>query len=129
MRFLPVGPRTLLVELADLDATLALFDALLANPVEGIAEIIPAARTLMIRVGPGFAADGALAAQIMARQPAPGTVRQLGAVETVEIPMAYDGQDLADVAAHMDLTVAAVIAAHQAATWAVAFCGFAPGFA
>ena len=129
MRFLPVGPRTLLVELADLDATLALFDALLADPVDGLAEIIPAARTLMIRVGPGFAADGALAAQIMARQPAPGTVRQQGAVETVEIPMTYVGQDLADVAAHMDLTVAEVIAAHQAATWAVAFCGFAPGFA
>lgn len=129
MRFLPVGPRTLLVELADLDATLALFDALLADPVPGVAEIIPAARTLMIRVAPGYAADGALAAQVMARQPAPGTVREASPVETVEIPMTYDGADLADVARHMDLTVAEVIAAHQATTWQVAFCGFAPGFA
>lgn len=129
MRFLPVGPRTLLVELTDLDETLALFDALGADPVDGVAEIIPAARTLMVRVAPGYAADGALAGQIMARQPAPGTIRQEGPVETVEIPMTYDGQDLADVAAHMDLTVAEVIAAHQSATWAVAFCGFAPGFA
>ena len=32
LRFLPVGPRTLLVELPDLDATLALFDALAADP-------------------------------------------------------------------------------------------------
>lgn len=129
MRFLPVGPRTLLVELVDLDETLALFDALLADPVEGVTEIIPAARTLMVRVAPGFAADGALAAQIQTRQPAPGTIRQEGPVETVEIPMTYDGQDLDDVARHMGLTVAEVIAAHQAATWAVAFCGFAPGFA
>lgn len=129
MRFLPVGPRTLLVELADLDETLALFDALLADPIDGVAEIIPAARTLMVRVEPGFAADGALAATIQARQPAPGTVRAEGPVETVEIPMSYDGEDLADVAAHMNLTVAEVIAAHQAATWQVAFCGFAPGFA
>ncbi|WP_207101357.1 carboxyltransferase domain-containing protein [Paracoccus shandongensis] len=129
MRFLPVGPRTLLVELADLDETLALFDALLDSPVEGVAEIIPAARTLMVRVAPGFVADGALAAQILSRQPASGTLREAGPVETVEIPVTYDGADLHDVAAHMDLTVAEVIAAHQAATWAVAFCGFAPGFA
>ncbi|WP_374302093.1 carboxyltransferase domain-containing protein [Paracoccus sp. (in: a-proteobacteria)] len=124
-----MGPRTLLVELADLDETLALFDALGADPVEGVAEIIPAARTLMVRVAPGFAADEALAAAILSRQPAPGTLREAGPVETIEIPMAYDGADLADVAAHMDLTVAEVIAAHQAATWTVAFCGFAPGFA
>ncbi|MCZ0964354.1 urea amidolyase family protein [Paracoccus benzoatiresistens] len=129
MRFLPVGPRTLLVELADLDTTLALFDALGADSIEGVTEIIPAARTLMIRVAPGFAADGALAAAIQARQPAPGTVRQEGPAEVVEIPMTYDGIDLADVAAHLGLSVAEVIAAHQAATWQVAFCGFAPGFA
>ncbi|WP_347138147.1 urea amidolyase family protein [Paracoccus sp. SSK6] len=129
MRFLPVGPRTLLVELADLEATLALFDALLDSPIDGVTEIIPAARTLMIRVAPGYAADGALAALVMARQPAPNTVRQETPVETVEIPMTYDGADLADVARHLGLTVAEVIATHQAATWAVAFCGFAPGFA
>lgn len=129
MRFLPVGPRTLLVELADLDDTLALFDALLADPVEGVAEIVPAARTLMVRVAPGHAANAALAAAVRSRQPAPGMTRQQGAVETVEIPLTYDGADLADVAAHMGLTVAEVAAAHQAATWTVAFCGFAPGFA
>lgn len=129
MRFLPVGPRTLLVELADLDETLALFDALQADPIDGVAEVIPAARTLMVRTAPGVAADAALAGRILARQPAPGTVRDLGPVETVEIPVTYDGEDLADVAGFMDLTVAEVITAHQQATWQVAFCGFAPGFA
>ncbi len=47
----------------------------------------------------------------------------------VEIPVTYDGEDLAEVATLMGLTEAEVIAAHQAATWQVAFCGFAPGFA
>ncbi len=129
MRFLPVGPRTLLVELADLDETLALFDALTAAALPDVAEIVPAARTLMIRTVPGVAADAGLAAQIAARQPAPGTARHRGPLETVEIPVTYEGEDLADVARHMGLTVAEVIAAHQAATWQVAFCGFAPGFA
>ena len=33
------------------------------------------------------------------------------------------------MAAHLGLSVDEVVAAHQAATWQVAFCGFAPGFA
>ncbi|WCR09023.1 5-oxoprolinase/urea amidolyase family protein [Paracoccus fistulariae] len=130
MRFLPVGPRSLLVELEDLEQTLALFDALLADPIAGIAEIIPAARTLMIRTAPGIGADAALAAAIRDRH-RPLAARDQGdsAADVVEIPMTYDGQDLEDVASLMGLTVAEVIAAHQAATWQVAFCGFAPGFA
>lgn len=129
MRFLPIGPRTLLVELADLDRTLALFDALLADPVPGVSEIVPAARTLMIRTAPGVLAGAALAGAVLARQPAPGTPPNARASETVELPVTYDGADLADVARLMGLTEAGLIEAHQAATWQVAFCGFAPGFA
>ncbi|SCY88132.1 urea amidolyase family protein [Paracoccus tibetensis] len=129
IRFLPIGPQILLAELPDLDATLALMDALLADPVPGIAEIVPAARTLMIRSAPGTPADGALAAKIRARQPAPGTAPAPRAADTVEIPVTYDGEDLDEVARHLGLTTTEVIAAHQAATWQVAFCGFAPGFA
>lgn len=129
IRFLPIGPQVLLAELPDLDATLALLDALLADPVPGIAEIIPAARTLMIRSPAGTAADGAFAAAICARQPAPGTAPKVHMTEVVEIPVTYDGEDLDEVARLLDLSTAEVIAAHQAATWQVAFCGFAPGFA
>lgn len=128
IRFLQVGPRTMLVELRDLDETLSLFDALVADPVPGMAEVVPAARTLMIRTDPGIAADGALAALILRRHgQGAGTRADSGAV--AEISMRYDGADLADVAAHMGLAVPEVIAAHQAAHWQVAFCGFAPGFA
>nr|WP_111298453.1 urea amidolyase family protein [Paracoccus saliphilus] len=129
MRFLPVGPRCLLVELPDLDATLALFQALSADPVPGMTEIVPAARTLMIRTAPGVAADGALARAIMQRQPAPGPTQVSGAGEAVELPVTYDGEDLDQVARLMDLSVPEVIAAHQATEWQTAFCGFAPGFA
>lgn len=129
MQFLPIGPRTLLVELDDLDQTLALFDALLAEPLPGVSEMIPAARTLMIRTVPGVAADAVLAAAIRARAPAPGGSRDVGEVEVVEIPMTYDGEDLEDVARHLGLGIRELIAAHQEATWQVAFCGFAPGFA
>lgn len=129
MRFLPVGPRTVLAELDDLDATLALFDALLADPVPGVAEIVPAARTLMIRTEPGIAADAGLVTAVLARCPAPGTKPAQRSSEIVELPVSYDGEDLADVARHMGLSEAEVIGAHQDTTWQVAFCGFAPGFA
>lgn len=127
-RFLPVGPRTLLVELADLEATLALFDALAADPPPGMGEVVPGARTLMVRAAPGHRADGRLAAAIAARTPRAAGPRE-GRGEVVEIPVTYDGEDLAEVADHLGLSVAEVVAAHGAATWQVAFCGFAPGFA
>lgn len=127
-RVLPIGPRCLLVELEDLGRTLALFDALAADPVPGIAEIVPAARTLMVTTAPGVAADAGLARAILARRPAGSRIPDRDA-PVVEIPMTYDGEDLDEVAALMDLTRAEVIAAHQEAVWQVAFCGFAPGFA
>ena len=46
MRLLPVNLDAILVELADLDETLALFDALEADPIEGVTELVPAARAL-----------------------------------------------------------------------------------
>ncbi|MGO1909876.1 MAG: carboxyltransferase domain-containing protein, partial [Brevibacterium linens] len=40
----------------------------------------------------------------------------------------YDGDDLAEVADLLSVSPAEVINRHQAATWQVAFAGFAPGF-
>ena len=52
MRFLPVSLTVLIVELKDLDETLALFASLESDPVDGIEDMVPAARTLMIRFRP-----------------------------------------------------------------------------
>ncbi|MFC0202132.1 5-oxoprolinase subunit B/C family protein [Paracoccus rhizosphaerae] len=128
IRYLPVSPRCLLVELPDLNATMALHDALAADPVAGVAEVVPAARTLLIRTAPGVAADAALARAIRARLSAPARPRDRP-TRTIDLPVTYDGEDLDEVARLMDLSTAEVIEAHQAALWQVAFCGFAPGFA
>jgi len=45
-----------------------------------------------------------------------------------EIPVCYDGEDLAEVAARLDLTPAAVISLHSSAAYTVAAVGFSPGF-
>ena len=52
MRLLPVNLDAILVELADLDETLALFDALEADPIEGVTELVPAARTILVHFLP-----------------------------------------------------------------------------
>ncbi len=45
-----------------------------------------------------------------------------------EIPVCYDGEDLADVAASLALTPAEVINLHSGASYVVAAVGFSPGF-
>jgi inhibitor of KinA len=47
----------------------------------------------------------------------------------VEIPVCYDGEDLAALAQHTQLTVEQVIARHTGGDYQVAMLGFAPGFA
>ncbi|XUY29505.1 5-oxoprolinase/urea amidolyase family protein [Agrobacterium sp. rho-8.1] len=125
MRFLPVSLTTILVELADLDQTLALFASLEANPIEGIEETVPAARTLMIRFRPDTIDAQALAAEIATRDL---SAKITPSDNLVEIPVRYDGEDLADVAELTGLSVEEVIRRHTDSEFTVAFCGFAPGF-
>ena len=130
MRILPVNRSTLLVELQDLDDVLALHASLMSQPLDGIEEMLPAARTLMLRFDARRLSAETLAAILPQRDLAAqrGTVGAARA-PLVEIPMRYDGEDLAEVAALAGLDVADVVRRHQASEFTVAFCGFAPGFA
>ena len=47
----------------------------------------------------------------------------------VEIPVVYDGADLAAVAEACAMGVDEVVERHRAGSYVAAFCGFAPGFA
>jgi KipI family sensor histidine kinase inhibitor len=125
MRFLPVSLTTFLVELAGLDETLALFASLEADPLEGIEEMVPAARTLMIRFRPERATAEDLAGSIAARDL---STRVAPSERLVEIPVRYDGEDLEEVARLTGLSVEEVIRRHTQSEFTVAFCGFAPGF-
>lgn len=126
MRLLPVNLDAILVELADLDETLALFDALEADPIEGVTELVPAARTILVHFLPWVCPLPRLVAGIAARQGRQGQARQ-GTL--VRIPVRYDGEDLAEMADHLGLSVEELVRRHAASVWQVAFTGFAPGFA
>jgi KipI family sensor histidine kinase inhibitor len=125
MRFLPAGDAALLVELDDLRAVLALSAALRAEPLDGIVDAVPAARTLLLRCDLEVTSLMAVADAVRRIRPDSGPA----AVErAVELPASYDGPDLADVLAITGLTRRELIDWHTGADWQVAFCGFAPGF-
>ncbi len=125
MRFLPVSLTRLLVELADLDETLALFASLESRPLPGIESVVPAARTLMIRFRPDALSPETLAADLRERDL---TLRPDASDRLVEVPVHYDGADLDHVAALAGVSRGEVIRRHAASTFTVAFTGFAPGF-
>ncbi|MDF2705071.1 MAG: Allophanate hydrolase subunit 1 [Nonomuraea muscovyensis] len=118
------GDTALLVELGRLEEVVALYEALTAEPVPGVTDVLPAARTLLIRCD-SPAGLGAAESAVHAARPAAGRPARAG---EVEIPVVYDGADLAGVAALTGLSEREVVAAHTGTPWTVAFCGFAPGF-
>lgn len=125
MRILPVSLTVVLVELSDLDETLALFASLRSDPIDGIEELLPAARTLMIRFRPERIPAAGIAAKLATRDL---SAKMVPSEHLVEIPVRYDGDDLAEVAGLTGLSVEEVVARHVASEFTVAFCGFAPGF-
>lgn len=126
MRILPVRSDCFLVELADLGEALALFDALKTSPIEGITEIIPAARTLLISFDPYTISDEALVDAVKLRA---GGEHKAASGALIEIPVRYDGEDLAEVAGILGMSAADVIRLHGESDYVAAFTGFAPGFA
>ncbi|AGT10776.1 hypothetical protein JCM7686_pAMI4p085 (plasmid) [Paracoccus aminophilus JCM 7686] len=131
MRFLPCGSAALLVELDDLEDTLALDAALRAAPPLGLRAQMPAARTILLEFDPGLTTPARLAAAIQSLAPggrAPGAPNSPPAGRIHEIAVIYDGEDLAEVARLTGLTTAEVIRRHGESLWTVAFNGFAPGF-
>jgi KipI family sensor histidine kinase inhibitor len=125
MRVLPCGDAALLVEVDTLAEVLGLSAALRADLPAGVAEIVPAARTVLLRCRPEMSSLAEIAEAIRRLSPRPVDPPAAG---RVEIPMRYDGDDLADVAELTGLPKGEIVRRHIRTSWTVAFCGFAPGF-
>lgn len=125
MHLLPCGDTGLLVELDDLAQVTALHAALRADSPPGVVDLVPAARTLLVRFDPRTLDRAAVERAVRAARPV--RTSHIGE-DVVEIPVSYDGDDLAEVARLLGLAPREVVAAHTGACWSVAFGGFAPGF-
>ena len=126
MRFLPVNLNALLVELDNLEQTLALLDSLKNHPILGIEELVPAARTILVSWRSTVCSMADLVCQISQRDV---TARATRGGTLIEIPVHYTGDDLADVAQLLGVSPEEVIRRHTGSEYTVAFTGFAPGFA
>ncbi|WP_433609770.1 5-oxoprolinase subunit B family protein [Prescottella agglutinans] len=124
MRILDMGDRALLLEFDGLDTALAHYRGLASNRHPAVTDLVPAARTILVRFG-GTRPDR-IAEWV--RSTAPLAADALSALDPVEIPVRYDGPDLTEVAELTGLGVDGVISAHTDRTWTVAFVGFSPGF-
>jgi len=122
-----MGDEALLVDVDDGPSPAALAAAVTAAAHPAVMEVVPAAVTVLVRTTPGAdLADMARVVHECARRA--DEVDPAGGAEELVVPVAYDGEDLADVAEHTGLTVPDVVAVHTGQLWTVAFCGFAPGF-
>lgn len=122
MRVRPYGDGALLLEPDDPADVLGLAAALRGRA--GVAEVVPAARTVLVRAdGPALADLGAAAADLeLAHAPAPA-----GAEVVLDVD--YDGADLDATAGELGLPPDELVRRHAAGAYVVAFCGFVPGFA
>ena len=125
MRVLPSGTTALLVEVDSLDDVLALHAALHEDLPRGVVDVVPAARTVLVVTDQAITALTEVEAAI--RRLRPRRDRRAGG-DLVEIPVRYDGEDLADVGALLRIDPADVVRRHTGEEWTVAFSGFAPGF-
>ncbi|MBC7304006.1 MAG: allophanate hydrolase subunit 1 [Nocardia sp.] len=138
-RIRPAGDRAVLITLDDPRPVQRLASALRVHAIAGVEDVLPAAETVLVTmhsVSYGVQVRRELVALLDRLDHEPpsadspdvsrGTVPDTESV--VEIPVRYDGADLAEVARLLDLSIPAVIAAHTGTIWRCAFVGFAPGF-
>jgi len=126
MRVLPCGEHAALVELEDLTEVLGLYATLRSDPPEGVTELVPAARTLLIGFERAVLTHDLVAAEVRGRPIGPPDDHDR---DELRIEVTYDGEDLDEVASIAGLPAREVVDRHTAAAYTSAFCGFAPGFA
>ena len=123
---MPAGTSAVLIELDSLEQVMGLDAALRSTPPAGTVDLVPAARTVLVVFDPAATTAERVAADVSGRHITPVAERE---GPLVEVPVVYDGEDLAEVAELSGLSEEEVIARHQQSEYRVAFCGFAPGFA
>lgn len=109
-------------------AVLALARRLEAEPISGVAEVVPSLVSVFLRYDPVALSFTALAGEIRLR--VSGDLADLP-TRTQRVGVAYGGAfgpDLDEVAALVGMDSAAFIAAHGATSLRVLTTGFAPGF-
>lgn len=124
MRLRPAGALGVLAEVEDLPTVHRLQAAVLGAGLPGVVEVVPGYRTLLVTTD--SAASVASVREVLPLLELPPVAALPGRL--VEVPVVYDGEDLAALAAATGLSSDEVVRRHAAPDYLVAFLGFAPGF-
>jgi KipI family sensor histidine kinase inhibitor len=122
-RVRPAGDAALLLQAEGVASALAA--AIVSQRIAGVLDVVPGASTVLVTTDPGSLDLGELAARVLALplpEAGPGTAAR------AEIPVLYDGPDLAEVARLTGLPAGEVAARHAAGDYTVGWLGFSPGF-
>jgi KipI family sensor histidine kinase inhibitor len=125
---LDYGDQALLLQFDNTTDVLAWAAALREAALPGVLDVVPAARTVLLKLD-GPRQQSAVRRRLRTLRVDAGVVASVPAAEPMVIDVVYDGADLAEVADRTGLTTAQVINAHTTTPWQVGFGGFAPGFA
>src|SRR5271166_330255 len=125
---LDYGDQALMLECSSTAEVLAWTAALRAAALPGVVDIVPASRTVLVKLN-GQRYQGVTRQLLRKLRFTPDAADAVDRRDEVVIDVIYDGPDLAEVADRTGLTTAQVINAHTATPWRVGFSGFAPGFA
>ncbi|HEV3355195.1 MAG TPA: allophanate hydrolase subunit 1 [Pseudonocardiaceae bacterium] len=129
MRLRRCGSDAVLIEVDSLDEVdavrAALAGAAESGRLPGLAELVPAARTVLAAMRPGSNGLAALR-EVLAGIDVTAAIGRDS--REVVLPVYYDGPDLELVADTAGIGVAEVAALHSGVEYSVAFSGFAPGF-
>ncbi len=113
------GDRALLVRTSSPHALRA---AILAAGLPGVTDVVPGEETVLVTASRGL--------ELLERRLRVLRVDASGfSGRLVEIPVVYEGADLAEVARLTGLTADEVVARHSGVEYTVAYLGFSPGFA
>ncbi|VEG46527.1 allophanate hydrolase subunit 1 [Mycolicibacterium flavescens] len=126
------GDRALLLEFGTTAEVLAWNEAIRRADLPGVLDIVPAARTVLVKLAePRYQAPTRqrLGGLRIDADPEAELTPPAGGRADLTIDVVYDGPDLDEVARLTGLTRDDVVAAHTGSLWRVAFGGFAPGFA
>lgn len=125
---LDYGDHALLLECDGTAEVLAWTAALRDADLHGVTDIVPASRTVLVKVD-GLRRLPGVRQRITTLDVAPGDEIASPTEPDVVIEVAYDGDDLDEVGRITGLGADGVVAAHTSKPWRVAFGGFVPGFA
>jgi KipI family sensor histidine kinase inhibitor len=130
MRIMPCGDTALLLEVGSLPEVMSLHASLSAAGLPGLLDLVPAARTVLVRFDPQAVSAAGIRRRVerVSHLPEISGRWDTGGRELVEIAVRYDGPDLEAVGELTGLGAAGVVAAHTNQMWTVAFGGFSPGF-